>query len=100
MARSAADQASDAAEALSAWLDQRQGAAAPDAVAPAPAGEAEVGAPPEAAVPDAPAAGAAPALTDREEAVRRARRRRSSGMMAAPVPRRCACRIPTGCSIA
>ncbi len=69
MARSAADQASDAAEALSAWLGQRQGAAAPDAAIPAPAWEAEVAAPPEAAVPDGIAAGTAAALTDREETV-------------------------------
>jgi hypothetical protein len=58
-------------QALSAWLDQRQGAAAPDAVPPAPAWDAKVGAPPDAAVPDAAAAGAAATFTDREEAVRR-----------------------------
>ena len=77
MPRSAADQASEAAAALSAWLDQRQGAVASDAVTPAPAGEAEVGAPPEAAV-----------LIDREEAVRRpppSKHRHDGGASAAPL---------------
>ena len=77
MARSAADQASEAAAALSAWMGQRQGAVASDAVTPAPAGEAEVGAPPEAAV-----------LTDREEAVRppaRSAHRHDGGASAAPL---------------
>ena len=88
MARSAADQASEAAEALSAWLGQRQGDAAPDAAIPAPAWEAEVGAPPEAAVPDGIAAGAAAALTDREETVRRpapSEHRHDGGASAAPL---------------
>ncbi len=87
MARSAADQASDAAEALSAWLAQRQGAEASDAVPPAPAWEAEVSAPPDAAVPDAAAAGAA-ALTDREGAAPRpapSKHRRGRGASAAPL---------------
>jgi hypothetical protein len=57
MTRSAADQASEAAAALSAWLNQRQGVAVPGDGMPAPAGEAEVG--------------AAAAPLDREEAVRR-----------------------------
>jgi hypothetical protein len=70
MARSAADQASDAADVVSAWLGQRQGAAAPDAAIPAPAGEADRGAPPDAVVPDAVDAGAAAALGDREEVPR------------------------------
>lgn len=70
MARSAADQATEAAEVLSAWLDQRQSAAVPGEVASAPAGGAEVGAPPDAAAPDGPAPrAAAAALTDGEEAV-------------------------------
>ncbi len=88
MARSAADQASDAAKALSAWLDQRQGAVAPDAAAPAPAGEAEVGAPPDATVPDAEAAGAAAAVIDRQETVRRpaqSEHRHDGGASAAPL---------------
>lgn len=87
MARSAADQASDAAEALSAWLGQRQGAAGSDAMTPALAGEAELGAPPDA-VPDAPVAGAAAALTDREETVRRpaqSEHRHDGGASAAPL---------------
>ncbi len=87
MARSAAEQASDAAAALSVWLGQRQGAAASDAVTFAPAGEAEVGAPPDAAVPHAAAAGATAALTDGEDAVRRPARsehRQDSGSSAAP----------------
>ena len=67
MTRSAADQASEAAAALSAWLDQRQGVAVPGDGMPAPAGKSEVGAPPDAAVPDAVAAGAAAIFTDREE---------------------------------
>jgi hypothetical protein len=77
MARSAADQASDAAEALSAWLGQRQGDAAPAAAIPAPAWEAEVGAPPEGA-----------ALTDRKETVRppaRSAHRHDGGASAAPL---------------
>ena len=99
MARLAADQASEAAAVLSAWLDQRQGAAVPGEMASAPAGEAEVGAPPDVAVPDGVAAGAAAALTDREETVRPPARS-AHRHVAAPVPRRCACRTPTGCSIA
>jgi hypothetical protein len=88
MARSAADQASEAVEALSAWLGQRQGAAAPDAAIPAPAGEADRGAPPDAVLPDAVDAGAAAALGDREEAVRRPARsehRHNGGARVAPL---------------
>ncbi len=88
MARSAADQASEAAEALSAWLGQRQGAVASGAVIPAPAGEAEIGAPPDAAVPDAVAAGAAAIFTDREEVPRHSapsEHRHDGGASAAPL---------------
>ena len=71
MARSAADQASEAAEALSVWLGQRQGAAAADAVTAAPVGAAEPGEPPDPTMADAPAAGPAETFGDREEASRR-----------------------------
>ena len=87
MVRSAADQASDAAEALSVWLGQRQGAAASDAVTAAPAGAAEPAEPPDAAVPDAPAAGAVETFGDREEPVRRPApsEHHDSGTSAAPL---------------
>jgi hypothetical protein len=67
MARSAAEQASEAAEALSAWLGRRQGAVALEVVTPAPAGEAEPGEPPDTAAPDAQAAGTAATFTDQEQ---------------------------------
>ena len=88
MARSVADQACAAAEALSVWLEHRSGAAPLEMVTPAPAGAAEPGEPPDAGARDAQAGGAAAMSTERDEAVphlAQSRRRHAGGASAAPL---------------
>ena len=88
MAHSAAAQASEAAEALSVWLEQRSGAAPLEVATPAPAGAAKPGEPPDAGARDAQAGGAAAMSSERDEAAPHpapSRRRHAGDASAAPL---------------